>query len=270
MSPKGPLRIAIVAAVIISLISIYPAMQPAHADEPVGVSIQGPPAVGVSKNTSYTVMVSGGPAQGEKNGTFSIKAWVLGEKVETAKPLASSPFNASSANGTFMVNVTAPDHTGKITLVVEATSKGANESQLQAKKELDIYVVNPLTIDVKIVNNGQTSAKNVTLYYYLDGDLIANKTIPDLPAKNTTNVSIEYAPPTLTPGRHVLRVVIDPKSALVEFDEGNNVLEREFYLYSPEPDTLPYTIIIIVATTLAVVVVFWRAGKKKEKLKDEK
>jgi len=260
-------NIAAIALLVVMITTTIP-IQQARADE-VGISIQGPPAIGISKMVNFTVLVSGGPAAGAKNGTYSIKGWVLGEKVETAKPLASSPFVGNSTDGKFVVNVTAPDHTGKITLVVEATSRGENETQSQAKKELDIFVVNPITIDVKIINHGQTSAKNVTIFYYLDGDLIGNRTLPDLPAKNTTNISFEYAPPTLTPGRHVLRAVIDPRHALVEFDEGNNVLEREFFLYSPEPDTLPYWVILFIATAVGVVVVFWRASKKKEKLKEK-
>lgn len=264
MDKRALISIALLALVVAMNVPV----KEASAEEPVGVSIQGAPAVGVSKNESYTVLVSGGPAFGIANGSYSIKAWILGEKVETGKPLASSPFNSTSKDGKFLVNVTAPDHTGKITLVVEASSKGANETQSQAKKELDIYIVNPITIDIKIKNNGQTTAKNITLNLYLDGDLVANRTLADLPAMNITNVSIEYAPPTLTPGRHVLRIVIDPKHNLVEFDNGNNVLEKDFYLYSPEPDILPYFIALLIVTTIAVVVVFWRAGKKKEKLKD--
>jgi hypothetical protein len=261
-------KVLIAIALLALVVGMNVLIKEASAEEPVGVSIQGAPAVGVSKNESYTVLVSGGPAVGTVNGSYSIKAWILGENVETGKPLASSPFNSTSKDGKFLVNVTAPNRTGKITLVVEASSKGENETQSQAKKELDIYVVNPIIVDIRIKNNGQTSAKNVTLYLYLDGDLVANRTLANLPSMNTTNVSIEYAPPTLTPGRHVLRIVIDPKRNLVEFDNGNNVLEKEFYLYSPEPDILPYFIALLIVTTVAVVVVFWRASKKKEKLKD--
>jgi len=261
-------RLIIILLITGILLLIFPVETPSAEEEPIGISIRGPPAVGVSKNETYEVLVSGGPAAGSPNGSYTIKAWILGERVETAKPLASSPFNQTSRDGKFKVNITAPDHTGKITLIVEATSRGENETQSQAKKELDIFVVNLITIDVKIRNNGQTSAKNVTLYLYLDGDLVANKTISELPAKNITNVTLEYAPPSLTPGRHVIRIVIDPRFTLVEFEEGNNVIEREFYLYTPEPDTLPFIIALLIVTSIAVVAVFWKASKKKEKLKE--
>ena len=111
----------------------------------------------------------------------------------------------------------------------------------------------PLSVDVPtfvnfgIANNGPASTPEfVWVYLYIDDVLIDNVSWDGLLAYRSSEVVgrdniLEII--SLAPGVHTLRVVVDATNRVVESDESNNVLEREFTWGSgpvpPKPIALP-------------------------------
>ena len=111
----------------------------------------------------------------------------------------------------------------------------------------------PLSVDVPtfvhfgIANNGPASTPEfVWVYLYIDDVLIDNVSWYGLLAYRSSEVVgrdniLEII--SLAPGVHTLRVVVDATNRVIESDESNNVLEREFTWGSgpvpPKPIALP-------------------------------
>lgn len=267
-------RAGAAAAAALALLAIWLALPaslspapPAAAAPPMQIQTKVPPGLALGKELNLTVNVTGGPADdapvSERN--YSLKAWLTGDELEGASPLVGTPFSQNASNGSFVVAVKAPAKKATLTLVMEAVSKGANGTTETARKEYSLKAVNPVTIKVVIENKGPATAKNVSLSFYLDDSFIGEKTVSEVPASNKTNVSFEHAPPELAPGEHRVRVVLDPKGQLVEFEEGNNVVEHVFYVHREPDNTQAIFIVLAFVWLVGMVLVASQARKKKEK-----
>ena len=239
----------------------------ASAAPPIQIVAKVAPGIALGQETNVTVNVTGGPAADapEHERNYSLKAWVTGDELEGTSPLVGTPFSQNNSNGSFVIKLKAPSKKASLTLVMEALSKGGNGSSESARKELSLRAVNPITIKVVIDNKGDVTAKNVSVAFYLDDSFIGDRVVAEVPANNRTNVSFEHAPPELAPGRHEVRIVLDPKGQMVEFEEGNNVLRHEFFVHE-EPANTQWPFILLIAVWLVgMVAVASRARKKKEK-----
>ncbi len=88
-----------------------------------------------------------------------------------------------------------------------------------------------ITAEAKIANAGEALATDVTVAFLLNGRVIANAVIKELPAGTTdqpTRQSVQAVLKTgalaLRPGVYELRVVVDPEDQIIELDESNNTL----------------------------------------------
>jgi hypothetical protein len=239
---------------------------PDSAAPPLQINAVAPAGIGLGKELNVSVNLTGGPAADaqEHERNYTLKAWLTGEDIEGASPLVGTPFNQNSTNGSFTVTVKAPPSKASMTLVLEAVSRGANGSSESARKELSMKAVNPITITVVLDNRGDVVARNVSLSYYLDDSFIGDRTVAEVPASNKTNVTFDHAPPDLAPGRHVVKVILDAKGQLVEFEEGNNVKEQEFFVHQTPDNTQPYFIAFLGIWLVGMVIVASIARRKKK------
>jgi hypothetical protein len=238
----------------------------AAAAPPLQIQLKAPAGLALGKELNMSVNVSGGPAADaaphERN--YSLKAWLVGDNLEGASPLVGTPFNKNNTDGNFTLPVKAPTKKASLTLVMEAISKGANGSSETTRKEISLRAVNPITIKAVLENKGDVNAKNVTLSFYLDDSFIGDQQVAEVPANNKSNVSFEHAPPELAPGAHTIKVILDAKGQLVEFEEGNNVLTETFYVHQQPDNTQPYFIGLVFLWLVGMVMVAAQARKKKK------
>lgn len=79
---------------------------------------------------------------------------------------------------------------------------------------------NPGVLTATIHNRGSSSAANVQVDFYEFGSLLGTAVIDDIAGNSMVNTSITI--PELTPGDHLIQVVIDSDETVPELNEGNN------------------------------------------------
>lgn len=87
----------------------------------------------------------------------------------------------------------------------------------------------PLYCSFAVQNTGNVDMKSlVEVNGYLDGVLFAEKTTSGKLVNGTISKFESLALPTVTEGKHQLKIVIDPNKKIAEIDESNNTIIREF------------------------------------------
>jgi len=86
-----------------------------------------------------------------------------------------------------------------------------------------------VTLSVLVSNVGDRSASNVLVTFYLDGQPLANRTIPLLLDGVNQDVSVNY---TAKLGNHSLMVKVDELNAIDELDETNNTAYATFVVHN--------------------------------------
>lgn len=97
-----------------------------------------------------------------------------------------------------------------------------------------------VTLTATVHNRGNVPATNVPVRFYeFDNELTPPVTIAQISPKESGNASIivPATAPAATPGDHLIRVVVDPASAIAEFDETNNEASRLISIGSSGPPT---------------------------------
>ena len=244
---------------LLLLAAIAPAWPHAQAQGPVTAVIRGPTAIAPSSTHPYTVTVQGGP--GADGGTFEISYALQGSNLQGGDPQIARTL--SNAQGTFQVNVTAPEAEGTVQLYVKATSK--NET-LNATKEtrLSIEVFRPVDLRAFLRNQGGAAALNVTVFFYVDGALVGNMTIARIDAGAQAEVNISYIPVGLTVGRHTVRIQADLDHDGVISPERGELITQQFF-YKTERSNTPAilgTITVLILILLAVVLLAIRRQRR--------
>jgi len=110
---------------------------------------------------------------------------------------------------------------------------------------------------VKIKNDGTAAAQNVTVEFYMAAEedkfeLLETKTIEKIPAKGYKEVSFDWS----APNRKYVNVLIniDPKGAIRESDEKNNIANKSADIDAPDlrVDSVNYTGTVSIGSTITL------------------
>lgn len=239
MSAQGRYRIVLHTGLVALLLTVLFAVPlNTAAQEDVHVFITGPDTLPTNTTVQYTIRITGGPAGVEgSNGTFSYLA-----KLEMPEPRGAElePQQAESKESTFVVNVTTPETPQEMTMVVNGSSTtnitDINVTSWSGDVSKIIEVFKPFRVNISAVvrNPGPADVKGAKVTFYVDGDLIGNKTL-DLSANTTENVFLEWVAPPEEEGLHEVEVRVNDEGTLLEFSTGDNVMTKTIYV-GEKPD----------------------------------
>ena len=204
----------------------------AQPDE-VHVFITGSDTLPTNTTTQYTIRITGGPA--ENNGTWGFEAKLEGPE-GILKGADLEPINGTSSENTFKVNLTTPDYTQVIYLIVNGSSFNTTDRVWSGEVTKEITVFEPIRVNIsaKIRNTRLIDVKGAVVTFYVDGALIGNKTV-DVPANSTEEVYIEWMVSKTEEGEHEVEVRINEDGNLLEFDDGDNVMRKTIYVGERPP-----------------------------------
>jgi hypothetical protein len=106
-------------------------------------------------------------------------------------------------------------------------------------KEIAVYEPIPVNISANISNKGSIEVANVTISFYVDGELVGTN-ITDVPANSTSLVYLIWSASESDKGEHVVEIRINEEGTLLEFDTGDNVMKKTIYIGErPERELSP-------------------------------
>jgi len=206
----------------------------AQSDE-VHVFIHGPDRLVVNTTTEYTIEITGGPA--EEGGNWSYEARVEGEdnKATTAK---IDPVSDISSNNIFKINLTTSTKEETIILFVNGSSY-INESNKSWSgdflKKMEVFRPIPLNITATIRNPTQINVEEAVISFYIRAKeqgsfrYLGNKTV-NVPANSTTEVWMNWNASKDDEGEHIVQVRINEAGTILEFSDGDNIMELTIYI----------------------------------------
>lgn len=199
----------------------------AQSDE-VHVFITGPDALPINTTAEYTIQITGGPPGDVKNWSFEAK--VEGPDVMPGDADVL-PRNATSSENIFKVNVTTPESTQIIYLIVNGSSSNITDMVWSGEVSKEIEVFEPIIVNISafIRNAHQIDVKGALITFYVDGALIGNRTM-DVPANGTEEVYIEWVASKTDEGEHEVEVRINEDGNLLEFEDGDNIMRKTIYV----------------------------------------
>jgi len=219
------------AALLLAVLAAVPLN--AMAQEDVHVFIAGPSILPTNTTVQYTISITGGPAaEDPENGTYSYIA-----RLDMQSPVGAllEPQEAMSSNHIFTVNVTTPEFPQEMTLVVDGTSTtnitdiNLTKSSGEVNKTIEVFKPFRVNISANVRNPGPAEVKGARVTFYVDGELIGNRTV-DLWANTTEAVYLEWVAPPEEEGEHEVEVRINDDGSLLEFDTGDNVMRQTIYV----------------------------------------
>ncbi|UCF09116.1 MAG: hypothetical protein JSW28_05415 [Thermoplasmata archaeon] len=199
-------------------------------DSDVHVFVTGPDTLPINTTVEYTIRITGGPAE-ESGGNWSFVARM---QAEEAIPIGAEldPQNATSEENIFVLNVTTPQHPQQITLIVNGSSS-TNDTNIQWSGEVfkDVTVFEPYIVNITatVRNPGVADVSGAVVSFYVDGNLIGNRTV-DVLANSTESIYVEWVASTKDEGEHIVVVKLNDNGALLEFDSGDNIIRRTIYV----------------------------------------
>jgi len=243
------------------------------AQDDVHVFITGPDTLPTNTTVQYTIRITGGPAdEDDANGSFSYTG-----RLDMPNPIGAimDPQEGISMENIFIVNVTTPETPQEMTMVVNGTSfTNVNDTMWSGDVSKAIEVFKPYRVNISAVvrNPGPADVKGALVTFYVDGDLIVNKTV-DLAANTTQNVNWDWVAPPEEKGEHDVEVRINEAGTLLEFDTGDNVMTMTIYVgEKPERPVHPimffsngglmFTLIFFASLfAFAAFVMWWRTRR---------
>lgn len=206
----------------------------AQSDE-VHVFIHGPEKLAINTTTEYTIEITGGP--GEEGGNWSFKARVEGEdNIPTTAKIV--PEMGNSSENIFKLNLTTPEKEETIILFVNGSSY-SNESNIiwsgDFLKKIDVFKPIPINITATIRNPTQINVEEAVISFYIrpkeQGSFryLGNKTL-NAPANSTTEVWMNWNASKDDEGENIVQVRINEAGAILEFTDGDNVMEITIYI----------------------------------------
>jgi hypothetical protein len=225
--PRRYMGRSFISLFIIMIIAMMTIQGNVLGQEEVRVFITGPDSIPTNGSIEYTIRVIGGPAEfGESN-------WTMTASIGNPIPQGADvfPFNVSSKNNIFSVNVTAPRDPRDITLVVNATSANETESEFSGLVTKEIDVFRPVTVNITatIRNPTQIDVRGALISFNVDGEFLGNLTETVL-ANSTKEVYWEWIASKDDRGEHEIEVRINEDSSILEFDGGDNVMKQTIYI----------------------------------------
>lgn len=190
--------------------------------------ISGPKSLAPLAVGLYHLNASGGPAEGGA-GNYSVSYYLTGAD-GTGLPVPGAPRTASNTNGTFTLNVTAPQSEGQINLVVVLNSSVVRGPFEKTTLTYPITVVAAIVLTATFANDGAAAAVNVPVTFYVDGALVGRTNISRIEPGATGTATLSFLPVGLAAGRHTVRVEADlNKNGVIEPDKGEVVVVDVFY-----------------------------------------
>lgn len=209
---------------------------------------------------------------------------VSGAEVKVSVKPSGTPVSTQTiADGSFMVNLTAPATADREAYEVEASAASGNLKGNATKTltvvipdiamiELTFSTTSPTEGDsVKLAatirNNGTDTAEKIDVAFYYDSTKIGTKTVDSLNAGNSTTVTIGW---TAVKGSHTMKALADPDTKIQERTRDNNAVTSPLTV-KEKPGGLGDngTVMIIAAAVVVVAVVVvalaslrMRKGKK--------
>ncbi|MEK6851052.1 MAG: CARDB domain-containing protein [Candidatus Thermoplasmatota archaeon] len=242
-------------ALLVLLLAVLAVPLPAaEAQGPVSAVIQGPTAIAPSSTHEYTATVTGGPA--EVNGTFEIQYVLQGTNLQGGDPQIARTL--ANREGQFRFNITAPEAEGTVQLYVKARSGGETGNETaEARYWIDVF--RPVDLRATIRNNGAAAVVNVTVFFYVDGRLVGNRTVSRIDAGGTAEVNVTFIPVDLGVGRHAVRVTADLDGDGAIDANAGELLVSEFFYKSERSNTQAIlgtiTVFIIVVLVLVLLAI---------------
>lgn len=224
---------------IISVICMIFSLNAIAQSDEVRVFIAGPDSLPTNATVQYTITIVGGPAETENLGENETANWSIIARIENPIPQGAN-VDPKVDNGThhiFTVDVTAPADPRAISLMVNGTS--ANESDAlwsgNVFKEIDVF--RPITVNITAVVHNPTDldVKGAEISFYVEGNKLGNKT-EDINANSSKEVYWEWVTSKDDKGEKKVEVRINDDGSLLEFDDGDNVMQQTIYIGDrPEP-----------------------------------
>lgn len=232
-----------------------------HESYLIDIRLDGPSFIGSSQETDFQLRIRY-LEHPERILNYSFAAQLVGSNIAGA---SFSPSNGTSEDGLFDVKITGPV-TSNDDLTVRITAF-ANESEISwfRTEEIDIPVVSPVEISTTLYNYGEQDAKNVTVQLLVDGDLKDERSY-DIPAGGSVLVSFNWTFSSVSNGDHTLTLIADSTDGVVEFSEGNNVLEKTiYYSTSGNPIRGVLSVIIMFVVIVLVLTILQKSGPRPKK-----
>ncbi|MCU0860593.1 MAG: hypothetical protein MUE55_08430 [Thermoplasmata archaeon] len=233
----------------------------AAAYTPVEISMDVPTFAGTLEKVKCTLTVTGGPAATEGT-NYTYKAEIIADN-ETGSSV--SPSTGSSVSGKFNLTITMPGEAQTITVRINATSKSAHTSDSVSEvREYEVKVVEPILITATVYNTGSVDAEDVKASFFADGILLGDKEF-SLAAGASIELAYNWTWANIAEGEHVVSVVIDDESGLVEFSDGNNVYTKTIYVGSQSnPVGAILTVGVIIMSILVALMYMAKPQKRKK------
>ena len=205
------------------------------------------------KEVQCTITMYGGPAA-DVGGLYNWTAEITASANSTGAAIVPS-VGSQKESGVWVVNVTMPG-TGDQTVTVKivgTSSASSGGASVTASSEFEMKVVIPILIKATVSNTGEIDANNVTAKIFADGVLLDTQTI-NVSAGSTTTVTYNWTFLSIKSGRHVVTVMVDDPSKVVEFSNGNNVFTQVIFVGTPgNPAGVGLTIGVIIAAILVAL-----------------
>ena len=198
------------------------------AQDDVHVFITGPDTLPTNTTVQYTIRITGGPAKVENS------SWSYNGHMDMPSPKGASmdPQEATAAENIFVVNVTTPEIPQEMIIVVNGSSyTNENDTMWSGDVSKAIEVFKPYRVNISAVvrNPGPADVKGAQVTFFVDGEMVGNKTL-DVAANTTENVNWEWVAPPEEKGEHEVEVRINDAGTLLEFDTGDNVMTKTIYV----------------------------------------
>lgn len=231
----------LICFLIFTLITV-PGLSHAQYDD-VHVFIDGPDSVQTNTTVEYTIKITGGPAEGNENGTWSFVARLEGEE----QPLIAKiyPDMLNSTENTFKANISFPNDSQTIKLIVNGSSYTNLTDKMWSGdivQEIDVFEPIIINISAVIRNPSEMDVEDVLISFYIDGNFIGQKS-ENIPANSTKKVYYNWIASKADEGQHDVQVRINDDSRLLEFNQGDNIFNMTIYVGErPEREMAPIMI----------------------------
>ncbi|MDH4123451.1 MAG: hypothetical protein OEV21_05165 [Thermoplasmata archaeon] len=187
------------------------------------VKLEGPAIVGIGVDSDFVLRIK--YAYPERIENYSFTATILDEDIEVGGRI--TPNNGTADDGVFDIKIAGTNKVGQMTVIINATAREL-DVEWYTIEEFEIDVVESVLISATLENKGIINVSNVSVSLWIDGELIDTKYFA-INGNTSVNFNFNWTFSTLQEGRHIVTLIIDDPSGVVEFSEGNNVLVKYIY-----------------------------------------
>ncbi len=241
------------------LLTMGAVMQPAKADSPIYVNVNGPIVIGVQETREYTIGVVGGPAETADNGNYSYQARIVG----APKGASVLPSNGKSPEGVFNLRVTGAETPMEMTLEFNITSSSETGTQNRIK-QFKVSVIEPIVISAVIENRGAVEVKDVPVSIYGDGKLLEETKVTLGPTSSTT-LTYNWTDPSLEDGEHQVTVVLDAQNEFVTFQNGGDTYSMVIHLGEDGGGIWDIVLGILLGLMIFITYIIYRRPKRRRR-----